>query len=1048
MNEYPGSDYRETMSSVVILSSQPNSHPFQERHISLIEPVKIGRSVARARPASNNGIFDCKVLSRNHAVVWYENGKFYLKDTKSSNGTFINNQRLSRGGEESAPREIFSGDHIQFGVDVMDNNKRGEKITHNCITATVTLFHPDGREARNVYSESGQFANTVSPGVTIQSQELYQLAQYLQEALHREKMLEQKLGTLQQLVDNTQEASENGWQALIDEDRLLSRLEVLENQLHIYSKNHAEDTLRQEVVTLQEEKNTYETTAKESLKRVLQEKLEAVRKLSDLERSLHNTEDECAHLKEMCEKAQEELQALAEKYQDQQKEVIEIQEKLQEAERHHLEEVEKLRQEKEDLNEKLEEMIRQETILTAKMESIQADNDIAMEQLAAMKEKLEAIKEPKENVIEENGEGLTNGDRTTDEVINTSDRKVIVGDDIKIIMTDDENDNKLEDIHKPDNLNNVQNNIDDVDSMKINSEKSSPEDIQGKLRDAQKQIEKYKELIRESDVKMKESSDKLEAVQKELERAETDAKQYITKIASLEEKLKLSDLHLNLMMENTMADLKQQLKVSQHQTDNSSGLITELQEKVHILESEIRNARLPPEKMEATLVATCASKPTTTASQMDESNDSGLEDDDNLKELLREARVLQTKAETELKKCRDELNVSKTEVQRKDEETSNLKDQLCDAQKLTQDQSKMVVDLQDQLKRAETQTKEVKQQILDLRDQLMEEQKIAKNSQEEMIAVTCELDQEKLRNKETKKELEETKSKHLESQQAAKQTHNEAEQLKNKVRQLQERLDSERRTSSHYGTRSLHLDPHGRDSHGRDSHGRDTHSRELSHGSSSLRDTHHGSHRELHKTNSGGHTPSSPSGKQRGNIIGEFTALKEECSSLRKRIQAIEAEMKMSRKENLQLSAEYNKLQESYRQLEATKDQLESQASAWQSNLTDSQKENEQTRQQVGDNRQPIRGLVTAGSNVTGSPGQQLQEATAEVASLRSKCQEYKDRVSELEVEMSLVHEQYKHLSDRTKVLSFASSIPLLMLLFAILMALYPTLAQITATTV
>lgn len=42
----------------------------------------------------------------------------------------------------------------------------------------------------------------------------------------------------------------------------------------------------------------------------------------------------------------------------------------------------------------------------------------------------------------------------------------------------------------------------------------------------------------------------------------------------------------------------------------------------------------------------------------------------------------------------DELNVSKTEVQRKDEETSSLKDQLSDAQKLTDDQSKMVVNLQ------------------------------------------------------------------------------------------------------------------------------------------------------------------------------------------------------------------------------------------------------------------------------------------------------------------------------------------------------------------
>nr|XP_022298359.1 sarcolemmal membrane-associated protein-like isoform X9 [Crassostrea virginica] len=971
--------------------------------------------------------------------------KFYLKDTKSSNGTFINNQRLSRGGEESSPREIFSGDHIQFGVDVMDNNKRGEKITHNCIIATVTLFHPDGREARNIFSESGQFSNTVTPGVTIQSQELYQLAQYLQEALHREKMLEQKLGKLQQLVDNTQEASENGWQALIDEDRLLSRLEVLENQLHIYSKNHADDTLRQEVVTLQEEKNTYETTAKESLKRVLQEKLEAVRKLSDLERSLHNTEDECAHLKDMCEKAQEELQALAEKYQDQQKEVIDIQEKLQEAEKHHLEEVEKIKQEKQDLNEKLQDMIHQETILTAKMESLQVDNDIAVEQLAAMKDKLEAIKEPKEHIVEkENGEELTNGE--TDDVIDTSERKIIVGDDIKIILKDDENDNKLEDIHKSDSLNHVQNNMDDVDSIKIISpDKSSPEDLLGKLKEAQKQIEKYKELIKESDVKMKDSVEKLEAIQKELERAETDAKQYITRIASLEEKLKLSDLHMNLMMESTMADLKQQLKVSQHQNDNSSDLITELQNKVRGLESEILSARLPAsERMESTLVAACASKPSSAImSQMDESNDSGLEDDDNLKELLREARILQTKAEAELRKCKDELNVSKTEVQKKDEETITLKDQLSDAQKRTEDQSKMVVDLQDQLKKAETQTKEVKQQILDLRDQLMEEQKIAKNSQDELLMVTSELDSEKSRNKDIKKELEESKTKHLESQQSAKQSHNEAEQLKNKVRQLQERLDSERRSSSHFGYRSQHQEAHNRDPHSRDSH-----SREFSHGSSSLRET-HGSHRDLHKTNSGGHPPSSPSGKQRGNIMAEFNALKEECSSLRKRIQAIEAEMKMSRKENLQLSAEYNKLQESYRQLEAMKNQLETQASTWQSNLTDSQKETEQTRQQVGDlpPQQPHRGLVMAGSNVMGSPGQQLQDATAEVASLRSKCQEYKDKVGELEVEMSLVHEQYKHLSDRTKVLSFASSIPLLMLLFAILMALYPTLAQITATT-
>ena len=62
------------------------------------------------------------------------------------------------------------------------------------------------------------------------------VALFLQEALHREQMLENKLAALQRLIENTQSCSESGWQALIDEDRLLSRIEVLENQLQAYAK--------------------------------------------------------------------------------------------------------------------------------------------------------------------------------------------------------------------------------------------------------------------------------------------------------------------------------------------------------------------------------------------------------------------------------------------------------------------------------------------------------------------------------------------------------------------------------------------------------------------------------------------------------------------------------------------------------------------------------------------------------------------------------------------------------------------------------------------
>jgi hypothetical protein len=130
--------------------------------------------------------------------------QFYLRDTKSSNGTFVNNQRLSKGGEESPPKEIFSGDIVQLGVDIVENAK---KTTFSCIIAMTKLFHPDGREAlrpaserfvsinyyySDVYhrSDSMTSLNTVAGDVVqggsiIHAQELFQLHQYVREAMHR-----------------------------------------------------------------------------------------------------------------------------------------------------------------------------------------------------------------------------------------------------------------------------------------------------------------------------------------------------------------------------------------------------------------------------------------------------------------------------------------------------------------------------------------------------------------------------------------------------------------------------------------------------------------------------------------------------------------------------------------------------------------------------------------------------------------------------------------------------------------------------------------------
>ncbi|XP_046510786.1 sarcolemmal membrane-associated protein isoform X16 [Equus asinus] len=379
-------------SALAIFTCRPNSHPFQERHVYLDEPIKIGRSVARCRPAQNNATFDCKVLSRNHALVWFDHktGKFYLQDTKSSNGTFINSQRLSRGSEESPPCEILSGDIIQFGVDVTENTR---KVTHGCIVSTIKLFLPDGMEARLrsdvIHAPLPSPVDKVAANTpSMYSQELFQLSQYLQEALHREQMLEQKLATLQRLLAITQEASDTSWQALIDEDRLLSRLEVMGNQLQACSKNQTDDSLRKELIALQEDKHNYETTAKESLRRVLQEKIDVVRKLSEVERSLSNTEDECTHLKEMNERTQEELRELANKYNGAVNEIKDLSDKLKVAEGKQEEIQQKGQAEKKELQHKIDEMEEKEQELQAKIEALQADNDFTNERLTALQEHL------------------------------------------------------------------------------------------------------------------------------------------------------------------------------------------------------------------------------------------------------------------------------------------------------------------------------------------------------------------------------------------------------------------------------------------------------------------------------------------------------------------------------------------------------------------------------------------------------------------------------------------------------------------------------------
>ncbi|OBZ84689.1 E3 ubiquitin-protein ligase DMA2 [Choanephora cucurbitarum] len=88
-----------------------------ERDLEVGRMIKIGRFTDRSS-IQNHISFKSKVVSRSHCEIWQSHhGKVFLKDTKSSSGTFVNHVRLSPANTESRPVEIHDGDLVQLGVD-------------------------------------------------------------------------------------------------------------------------------------------------------------------------------------------------------------------------------------------------------------------------------------------------------------------------------------------------------------------------------------------------------------------------------------------------------------------------------------------------------------------------------------------------------------------------------------------------------------------------------------------------------------------------------------------------------------------------------------------------------------------------------------------------------------------------------------------------------------------------------------------------------------------------------------------------------------------
>jgi len=91
-------------------------------------------------------------------------------------------------------------------------------------------------------------------------------------------------------LSNITEETDTSWKALVAEDRLLSKIEFLENQLQYYKKDYGEDEMRREICDLKQYKYSYQGMAKDCLKKEIEEKLKTIRKCQELETLLkHST---------------------------------------------------------------------------------------------------------------------------------------------------------------------------------------------------------------------------------------------------------------------------------------------------------------------------------------------------------------------------------------------------------------------------------------------------------------------------------------------------------------------------------------------------------------------------------------------------------------------------------------------------------------------------------------------------------------------------------------------------------------------------------------
>ncbi|KAJ8370236.1 hypothetical protein SKAU_G00102640 [Synaphobranchus kaupii] len=257
-------------------------------------------------------------------------------------------------------------------------------VTFPLLPETLDLHKRDiGVQTASSQHTRDASAQTKSGLITVKESDIQQLAEYLQEALRREECLKKKLALLQCHASSLLQSSDKLWMSCCDEDLMKSRIGVLESQLKICTQKLSRDGVKKLVRQMEEQWRIYEQKALSALQRAMAEKAEAEERAESLQVALQAAREESAQWQSLYEDLKQNCGQLRSN-QERSTDLLHQQQN----------QLETVAGQEADLREQLGALQRDSAELRSRITFLEEENQVKIEQLREMREKLWHFEDP------------------------------------------------------------------------------------------------------------------------------------------------------------------------------------------------------------------------------------------------------------------------------------------------------------------------------------------------------------------------------------------------------------------------------------------------------------------------------------------------------------------------------------------------------------------------------------------------------------------------------------------------------------------------------